>query len=332
MTHSRGLTVGIAALASSALLLTGCGQEASPAGNETSVGGDDLTEVSLIAVPVIDLAAIELGIDEGYFEEQGLQLTVDYAAGPALVPGVVSGQNDFGFTSTPSILQARHKGLALQAISESVRTTGDPENDHGGIFVAPDSGIDTAAGLEGKTVAVNQLLNLHQILTEISVEKAGGDPSKVDFLEIAFADMPAALENGEVDAVATSEPFTTITALAGNKRIASQFVDADPDFVAGMYFANEEYIAANEDVAKQFKAAVDKSNDFANENPDRVREAVAEITDIEPDVVESLILPRFESDFPSEPIQKFADLMLDAGAVDSAIDVEGLMGFVESQR
>ncbi|MEV7649142.1 ABC transporter substrate-binding protein [Arthrobacter sp. NPDC089319] len=310
-----------------ALVASGCSTGASA--DKTDEG---LTPVSLIAVPVIDLAAIQIGIEEGYFEDAGLDLTVDYAAGQALVPGVSSGQYNFGFTSTPSLLQARGKGLPLVAVSESVRSTGNVEEDHGGIFVAGDSDMESAKDLEGKTVAVNQVENLHQILTEISIEKAGGDPEKVEFIEIAFSEMPAALARKQVDAVATSEPFTTIVSEEGNKRIASQFVDADPDFIAGAYFSTESFVAENGDIAAQFKAAVDKSLNFAQENPDRVRAAVTEITDIEQALVDKLILPKFASDFPTEPIQNFAGMMLDAGVVQEPIDVQGLMAFVESQR
>ncbi|NKX52173.1 nitrate ABC transporter substrate-binding protein, partial [Arthrobacter deserti] len=46
--------------------------------------------------------------------------------------------------------------------------------DHGGLLVLPESPVRTAADLEGRTVAVNTLLGLHEVTTRTAVEKTGG--------------------------------------------------------------------------------------------------------------------------------------------------------------
>jgi NitT/TauT family transport system substrate-binding protein len=66
--------------------------------------------------------------------------------------------------------------------------------------VTREASIRTAADLAGKRVAVNTLKNIGDTTIRASVRKAGGDPSSIKFVELAFPDMPAALQAGRVDA------------------------------------------------------------------------------------------------------------------------------------
>src|SRR5439155_17104248 len=77
------------------------------------------------------------------------------------------------------------------------------------LLVMPNSPIKQPKDLEGKTVAVNILNNI-QSLTLNEVLKANNvDPSKVKYRAVPFPQMGAALQQGEVDAVHTGEPFGT---------------------------------------------------------------------------------------------------------------------------
>lgn len=311
-----------------ALAMTGCGSSSTT----SSEAASGLTPIKVIAVPVVDVAALYVGEDQGFFEDEGIDLEVSFAEGSALVPGVVSGEFDFGYTSTPSLLRARDQGLPLVAVAEGGRSTGVQGSDHGAILTEADSSIGSSADLEGKTVAINQIGSLHEIATRASISKAGGDPEKTKFVELGLGDMPAALEAGRIDAAATSEPFVSMMKDNGAKLVASQFVDADPEFITAAYFATESKISQDSELAKAFNRAVNESLEYSASHEPEVREALLEFTEIDPELAKTMVLTKFDSTFPQESMERFAGVMADMGLVEPTVDVDGLMSFVNSSR
>src|SRR4051794_35874111 len=137
-------------LAVSAALLAGACSDGS-GGGSTSASGT--TEVKVGVIPIVDVAPIYLGLKQGFFAAEGLEVTLETAqGGAAIVPGVVSGQYQFGFSNTTSLLLAESKGLPLKAVSSGVASTGTPGKDFGAVIVKADSPIRTAADLAGKRV------------------------------------------------------------------------------------------------------------------------------------------------------------------------------------
>src|SRR5690625_796748 len=103
----------MAAGAATLLLLAACNGDAADPGPE----GEDaeLTPITVGVLPIVDTAAIWLGVDEGIFEEHGLDVTLEIlAGGAAVVPTVVSGEHEFGFSNSISVLQGVEQGLPLQ--------------------------------------------------------------------------------------------------------------------------------------------------------------------------------------------------------------------------
>src|SRR5215217_2214330 len=177
--------VALALLAAAA----GCGSSGDDNGGQSSGSGTKQVKVGVI--PILDVAPIYLGKEKGFFSKRGIELTLETGqGGAAIVPGVVSGQFQFGFSNVTSLLIAQSRGLPLKVVSNGVASTGKDKADFGGV-VTRDPAIRTAADLAGKRVAVNTLKNIGDTTIRASVRKAGGDPSSIKFVELAFPDMPA---------------------------------------------------------------------------------------------------------------------------------------------
>src|SRR5688500_11080403 len=103
-------------LAALALLVpvAACGGDDSGDGGGGGGGGGGDQEVQQLRVgviPIVDVAPIYLGVEQGFFEEQGLEVElVPGSGGAAAVPGVVSGDYDFSFGNVTSILLASSEG------------------------------------------------------------------------------------------------------------------------------------------------------------------------------------------------------------------------------
>lgn len=315
----------ISAIAAAGLLASAaCGSSAATSGGGSGSGGTDKVKVG--AIPIVDVAPLHLGKEKGFFKEQGIELeVVNTTGGAAAVPGVVSGEFDFAFGNVVSLILARSKGLPLKAIAEGNSSTGKQGADFGGIVVPAGSPIKTAAELGGKTVAVNNLKNVGDTTVRASIRKAGGDPSTVKFVELAFPDMPAAVADKRVDAAWIVEPFFTVARNQGAKLIASNFVDTAPNMTVATYFTSEKVIKQKADLTKRFTAAIEKSLQYAQEHPDEARKVLLTYTKIDPAVAEKITLPAWPTEVNMASVQTMADLMQSDGLIEKKVDVSELL-------
>jgi NitT/TauT family transport system substrate-binding protein len=287
---------------------------------------DETTTVSVGVIPIVDVAPIYLGQEQGFFEDRGLELKMETASGgAAIVPGVMSDQFQFGFSNTTSLLIACDQGLGVQVVANGNNSTGQTGDDFGAVVVPADSSIQDAADLEGHTVAVNTLQNIGTTTVNASVRKAGGDPSEVEYTELEFPDMPAALESGDVDAAWVVEPFLTITTQAGARPVAWNFVDTAPDLMVANYFTSTQYAEDNPDVVAAFAGAMNESLEYAEAHPDEARQIVTTYTDIDSSLAEQLVLPTWPSEINRDAAGTLNDLAVDDGLIEQPVDLDRLL-------
>src|ERR1700735_5690825 len=84
-----------------------------------------LDKISVAVIPIADCAPIYLGKAKGFFAKQNLDVELStQGGGAAIIPGVLSGQLQFGFSNVPSLLIAQIKGLKFLGIAPGVASTG----------------------------------------------------------------------------------------------------------------------------------------------------------------------------------------------------------------
>ena len=268
-------------------------------------------------IPVTDVAALYLGDEVGIFKKHGIDLKVNMGTtGAALVPAVMSGEYNFAFSSLVSLLQARDKGLPVKIIAAGSSSTATRGADVTMIHAGPKSGITSAKGLEGKTVSVNALNGLLQLLGSIAVKSDGGDPAKVRFIELGFADALAALQSGKTDAMVGAEPFGTAAIAAGYPAINSPYLDmSKSSMLTSAYFTFEDQLAKNPDLFKNLRAAINESLDYAQGHPDEVRKQLPKFTKLGPEVAAKLILPTYLTAVPKDSIEIFSKYAKEFGLI-----------------
>ncbi|GAB3873648.1 type 2 periplasmic-binding domain-containing protein [Dactylosporangium cerinum] len=309
---------------SAALLLAaaGCGGNSgtptpTPAAPGQQQGRPDKVAAGVIAI--VDVAPIYLGKQKGFFSGRNIDLDLQTSqGGAAIVPGVVSGQFQFGFSNVTSLILAKSRGLPIKMVSNGVASTGKDGADFGGVLVKADSPIRSAKDLAGRTVAVNTLKNIGDTTVRASVRKAGGDPASVKFVELAFPDQPAALAADRVDAIWVVEPFVTAAKAQGARLVASNYVDAAPDLTVAAYFTSQELIARNPDLVKRFKEAMAESLAYAAAHPDEVRAVIGTYTQIAADVTVKITLPAWPAEINKASVQTLTDLAVQDKLLDKA--------------
>jgi NitT/TauT family transport system substrate-binding protein len=284
----------------------GCGSS-SDGGGATTDGG--VAKVKVGVIPIVDVAPIYLGQKQGFFTNRKIELTMESGqGGAAIVPGVVSGQFQFGFSNITSLLIAQTKNVPIKVVANGVASTGEAGKDFGGVVVGKDSPITKPADLAGKKVAVNTLKNIGDTTVRESVRKAGGDPAGINFVEMPFANMPAAVEAGQVDAAWVVEPSLSAVTAAGGRVVAWNYVDAAPNLTVAAYFASSKLIGEDPDLVKRFTEAMNESLAYADAHPDEVREILGTYTKIDPKVRSALTLPKWPTEINKPSVETLSKL------------------------
>ncbi|MBV1938890.1 ABC transporter substrate-binding protein [Streptomyces sp. BV286] len=301
--------LGLAAVLTTIVAAAGCGSSDSGAGGSSSSGGGKTAQVKVGIIPIVDVAPLYLGQKKGFFGSRGIDLEmVSAQGGAAIIPGVVNGQFQFGFSNTTSLMVAQVKGVPVKSVVNGAASNGKVGGDVTGVAVKKDSSIKSAKDLAGHTVAVNTLQNIGDTTVRESVRADGGDPSKVKFVEIAFDQMPAALDGGRVDAAWMGEPAMTVAKAQGVRVVASPFAETDPKLTVATYFTSAKLQKENPDLVKRFTEAMTESLQYATDHPDEARQILTTYTKISGDVLEKLTLPSWPPDIDTASLEKLASL------------------------
>lgn len=321
----KKLTLPVLAMAG-ALTLAACG-EGDP--SSTASGGDGgstaegLTEVTVGTLPILPTAVIELGIDQGIFEDEGLALDVETGqGGAALLPAVMSGSMDFATGNPISLLQARDQGLDVRVVSSYTYDTADGVH---AVLALKDSGIESAKDLEGKTVAINTLKSMGDLTIMEAVAQDGGDPSKVTFVEMPYPNMEQALDRGDVDAVWTPEPFMTIIRDGIGSVVTYPGVESVEGHPTMMFFSSGSFIESEPETVEAMSTAINAAMDYATEHPDEVRAKAVEALGLDEALADKVVLEEFGGPVRTDVVKAFGELMNKYELLENPADVDGLL-------
>lgn len=283
---SRKFTA-LAALTTVAVLgLSACSNDA---GNSSANESDGLQTLKVTFDGTSSGAAIQLGIDQGFFEEEGLQIELTAnGTPPAAAAALASNQVDIASIPVIPGLNAQEQGIDITSIAP---VAGYPEDvtagstyDTYGVYVAPDSGITSPKDLAGKQVAVPARKAIFEAFVHDAVMRDGGDPSTVEWIALDFGSQVESLKSGRIDAAAVPLPFTFQIEENGGEMLWSPGVAFYEKGVTSTWMASPNTVDSPETVEK-FQRAIVKSNEYANEHNSEAIKAASEMTGIAEQVI-----------------------------------------------
>lgn len=321
----KTMATALAATASIALL-AGC---SGSAGAEQPGDGDGLVPVNVGVFAAADNAALYMGVEQGFFEEQGLDVDIQVLdSGPAVTAAVVAGDIDFGYSNTLSLVIASSRGLPITVVSGGVAAGQDVQGGsdaNAAVLVPSDSDIVGLESLPGKTIAVNALGNILEVTLKNALETEGIDTESVNMVEIPFPEMPAALASGQVDAAFMLEPFVTMSEMQDDARpVAFPYELVTPGFQADVYFTTMPFLQGNEATVTGFQNGLKAAVEYSKENPDAARAVVPTFLSIPEDMVAEMNLPTFITEADPEHIELFVELGQRYDLVEGEVDLETL--------
>jgi NitT/TauT family transport system substrate-binding protein len=312
----RGAIIAVAG----ALVLAGC----NPLTHADPKAGFDKLTVSAFAT--VDSAPLYLGRAKGLFDKQKIDLTITTVPNSAgSIAAAAHDQAPIGLANTTALLVAQSQGADIKVLANGVSSTGTPGHDFSAILVKADSDVQSAADLGGVKVGVTQLKSIGDTTVRASIRKVGGDPSKVKFVDVPFADGQTKLDAGEVGAVWAEEPYLSAGLAQGDRAIAWNFADTVPNLTTAMYFTTGKYATAHADLIQRFTTALTESLKYATAHENESRQILTSYLQADSGVLGKMVLPKWPAQVNKASVQRLADLARGDGVLTKPVDVASLV-------
>jgi NitT/TauT family transport system substrate-binding protein len=282
----------MAALIAGAAVLTlgavACGGSSGSASGGSTPGGSSITNVTLGYVPYADDAALFYAQDSGIFRKHGLNVSFVAQASPVAVEASMqSGTEQFGFITTPVLINLNSKGVSVKCVSSV--DGGEPANDTQDsteLVAAKGSGVTSVKDLAGKNVAEVQITSLNSLAVEVLAKQAGIDPLSIHPVAMPFPQMPAALSQGRVQAAVIVAPFVDTAIAQGATVIDHPNVLLFPNGTITCLDALGSYISAHQSLVAEFRAAMDESIAYSQAHSSAAKATLAKYLNLPPAVAQ----------------------------------------------
>lgn len=322
MRTTRGPAAVLAATLVIAFLASACSSSSSP----PTTTGKSLTPITVAAVPIVDAAPFFLGLEKGYFKQEGLDVKpLIVTQSTQALPDLLSGRAQFVTSAnTASYVSAEAHGAAkLSLVAPNSFCTASSET----ILAMPGSGITGPASLAHKTIAVNINPNIQTLMANALLKADGASTSTVTYVTIPFAQMPVALKAGRVDAISEVEPFITAAEETyGAKPVLQQCAGPVAKLDLGGNFAAASWVQTHHATAVAFQKAMEKANELADTDRAAVEQILPTyIKGITPKESAVLNLDTWGTTQDETQVQRVADLMFTGGMLKSSFNVSSMI-------
>lgn len=267
-----------------------------------------------------------IALSQGYFDEELGKVNATFEAvpfakaGPAINQALASNELDIGnLGDVPSVV-AKASGADTVLI--------DAQYSDYSTHLVIRNGLDITevSQLKGKKVAVQTGSYMQRILYQI-LQKNGLSPDDVELVDMSEVDAANAISGGSIDATAVSE-MKGVTLESQNS--AKLLLDTEGDDEVTRittWVARTEYAEENGDIITAYFKALERAQEYAQENPDELRQLYidagtsAEIVDaVYPDASSYCTTVGITDDL-LENYQAVSDFLLDNGLITEELKI-----------
>ena len=216
-------------------------------------------------IPSGEYAPISAGIENGFYKEAGIDLSVTSGRGSGdAVNKVGAGVAPFGDGDISAVMTAKSRTKAPVKCLMALQTR-SPHS----LFVLEGSGINSLKDLAGKTL-VTTAGNSHFLYFPLVAKMNGLDPASVNWITVDAGALAPMLIAGKVDGAT----LFAINWYYQNKGAEKQgktikvvpFADYGFKIYAYCIVGNEQFVKDNPDLTKRFLAATQKSYQWARDH------------------------------------------------------------------
>ena len=313
-TMFRNIRLIVFALVPATLLLASC-----------SKAPQDTTTLRVASQPLVFGLPLFVAQDQGIFATNGVNVDAkSFTSANDMMSALVAGQVDM-LPNAPLVpvvsLESKYPGR-FRVFAHSLMT---PDKPFDRILVKTNSPINTLADLSGKRLALipgTTALNAMKAF----LKKHGVDPATISFVQLAPPAQLPALQTDSVDALYAYEPMLTIALAQGTYRPVSESVYCDllnpcPLVVA---LVDRKFEKQHPETTKRAIKALDEAVKAIQADPVKASASLATHANVPTNLTAKVNIQNrtVEGQMDLQLMQKFIDLLLDIGEVQTKVSAE----------
>ena len=303
---------------------------------------EKLTKVTLNEVAhSIFYAPQYVAIEEGYFAEKGLDLTLVTGFGAdKTMTAVISGEADIGFMGAEASVYAYQEGATDPVVNFAQLT-----QRAGNFLVAREEMPDFKwEDLKGEKVLGGRKGGMPEMVFEYILKKNGMDPQKDLTIDqsIDFGSTAAAFTSDDSAAYTVEfEPSATILEKEGASYVVASLGEASGYVPYTSYSTKASYMKENPEIIQKFTDALQKGMDYVQSHtPEEIAEVIApqfKETDLE--TITAIVKRYYDQDtwkenliFEKDSFELLQDILEDAGELTDRTAYENLVHTEYAQK
>ena len=230
-----------------------------------------------------------LGVDKGFYKEEGIDLTIGEGKGSGAAVQIVGAKSDtFGLSDGSSVIAGVTKGAPIVAVM------GIMNKSPFAVISRADANIKTVKDLEGKTIAATTgEAGLTIFPAIVQANKLNGDAIK--FVRIDGAGKLVAMLEKRVDAMLGGLENQSL--ILGQKGLAVTniaYADVGANTLGLVIHVNKDTLEKNPKLVRGFIRATQKAIAYTERNP---AEAIDALAKIKPDLDKALAMQQLKAGF-----------------------------------
>ncbi len=294
-----------------------------------SCGKNELKKIELAEVThSIFYAPLYVALSEGYFEKEGLDVSLVNAGGAdKVMAALLSGASQIGLAGPESTIYVYNNGQENFMVNFAQLTKRD-----GSFIVGRVSEDFTLESLRGKSILGGRKGGMPEMTLEYVLKQAGltvgRDEEGKDVMvrtDIQFNAMAGAFLQGEADYTTLFEPTATLLEKEGKAYVLASVGEFTEDIPYTSFYVTKDYMQNNKEVVMAFTKAIYQGQKFVFEKSDRevAKSLINYFTDSTIDDLTVVISRYRQADvwtktpyFPEAGFEHLMDVMTEAGELE----------------
>lgn len=253
-------------------IMHACGNQVS------SEEGDGAPLIKIGYMPITH--AVPLFMQEDMLENVNADYKIElvrFSSWPDLMDALNTGRIDGAFTLITVAMKANELGIDLRGVALGHR--------EGNVLMGAKD-IDEISDLKGETFAIPHKISTHNVLLYLMLKEEGINYEDVNTVEMAPAEMPAALSEGRIKGYVVAEPFGAQAVVMNSGKVLYQSDDLWENSLDCAIVLHGDFIHENGELAQNFMDDYLEAAAKSDDKDEHVHQVSSEFMQVDEEVMD----------------------------------------------
>lgn len=222
------------------LILAACGGTENTKSSGSAKGEKRTVKIGYL--PITHAVPLFIEKEQEKYENFDLEL-VKFGTWPELIDALNTGNIDGASMLVTLAMAAKEQGIDIKAVALGHRD--------GNVLVVENE-INSVEDLKGQNFAIPHKFSTHNILLYQMLKQNGLEYTDVNVIELAPAEMPAALSEGRIKGYVVAEPFGAASVAIQNGKVLYQDNEIWKNSIDCSLVLRDDFINGEREIAEEF--------------------------------------------------------------------------------